>query len=62
MHDCMIIAFKKISEAMIQSVGTCHYCRVAAAQTVTSPVLVPLLVRFGWHQKTIHGDKPREMK
>lgn len=62
MHDCMIIAFKKISEATVQSVGTCHFCWVAAAQTVTSPALVPLLVRFGWHQKTIQGDEPREVK
>lgn len=56
MHDCMITAFKKISEAMIQSVGTCHFCWVAAVQTVTSAVLVPLLVSFGWHQRTIDGD------
>lgn len=58
----MIIAFENVSGTMIQSVGIRHICWVAAAQTVTSPVLVPLLVRFGWHQKTNQGNKPREIK
>lgn len=55
----MIIAFENVSGTMIQPVGICHICWVAAAQTVTLPVLVPLLVRIGWHQKTNLGNKPR---
>lgn len=62
MHDYMITAFENVSGSMIRSVGRCHICWVAVAQTVTSPILVPLLVRFGWHRKTNHGDKAREMK
>lgn len=62
MHDYMIIAFVNVSGSMIRSVGICHICWVAVAQTVTSPILVPLLLRFGWHRKTNHGDGAREMK
>lgn len=62
MHDYMIIAFENVSGTMIRSVGICHICWVAVVQTVTSPILVPPLVRSGWHQKTNHGDKAREMK
>lgn len=62
MHDYMIIAFENLSGTMFHFVGICHICWVAAAQTVTSPILVPLLLRFGWHQKTHHKDKARELK
>lgn len=62
MHDYMIIAFENVLGSTIWSVGICRICWVAVAQTVTSPILVPLLLRFGWHRKTNHGDKAREMK
>lgn len=55
----MIIASEKVSATIIQSVGTRRVRRVAAAQTVTSPALVPLLVRSGRHQKATKTALPR---
>lgn len=51
MHD---YSFKCYFHLVInQFVGIYRICWVAATQTLTSDILVPLLFKFTWHHKTI---------